>query len=156
MYWFLWYSFSSFSDNCEFIFSERKIPNDCLYKQKIISYKYSSNELEFIDREIIKEDANFEYVNKRFTIENNAIELKHCLNIEITQQDIIDWLNTFSKEFNSFYDIPTETFCEFCVDIEEKCLNLEVHIDEERGYIFTATNSQEYWRLYNIIKNLKE
>lgn len=86
----------------------------------------------------------------------NSIELKHLLNIEITKQDIIDWLNTFSEEFNSFYDIPTKTFCELFVYIKEKCLCLSVCIDGAEGNIFTATNSQEYWRFYNIIKNLKE
>lgn len=109
---------------------------------------------------------NFVRVNCGFirfieTIDNNIIEFKHYLqnhkkDIEITQQDIIDWLNTFSKEFNSFYDIPAKTFCEFYVDIKEKYLCLKVQIDEEIGDIFTAANSNEYWRLYNIIKNLNE
>ena len=150
------YSLSSFSNNCEFIFGERKIPNDCLYKQKIISYEYSSNELEFIDREIIKEDDNFEYVNKRFTIENNAIELKHLLNIEITQQDIIDWIKTFNtcveiqlgyNIFKNFYIAERITLLCFYVYNEK---------DKSNTPIFSADNSNEYWRLYNIIKNLKE
>ena len=89
------------------------------------------------------------------TIDNNIIEFKHYLqnhkkDIEITQQDIIDWVKTFIsyKKISIRHNILVIFSI---IEVEKKlCLFAE------NTWIFTATNSNEYWQLYNIIKNLKE
>lgn len=127
---------------------------DIASHKEIIFYFDSKDKL-YYEKEIWNTEARYQDCN--FVMENNAIELKHYLDIEITKQDMIDWLNTFSKEFNSFYSIfIKEKYSEVSVYIKEKCLCLSVLVCEEEGDIFTATNSNEYWRLYNIINNLIE
>lgn len=139
-----------------FKFDFKKDKEKQLIKWKEITLDLKEDKISYEEKgETDFECYNYNITDKRFEIKNDAIELKHYLDIEITKQDMIDWLNTFSKEFNSFYDIPTKTYCELYVYIKEKSLCLTVSIDEKNGDIFTATNSQEYWQLYQIIKNLK-
>lgn len=111
-----------------------------------------------------KHDGDYFYTIKKFEIENNAIELKHYLNIKITKQDIIDWLETFTTKYNGRYLIPARECWAFYVytsltDIDgkkSKCFGLMATQYTEDIIILQAKKSQEYWRLYNIIKNLKE
>ena len=95
------------------------------------------------------------------TIDNNIIEFKHYLqkhkkDIEITSQDIIDWIKTF-KSYKKI-SIKHNILENFFIIEEEKKLYLFIlnTIFKDNVCVFTATNSQEYWKLYNIIKNLKE
>ena len=119
---------------------------------------------------------------EKFEIENNAIELKHYLNIEITQQDIIDWLSfiDFKHNNNNYYVESNKNHLILCkienvdyeingsatAEIESSFLFIPryktVHIPIHKKFkkelkteLFKATNSQEYWQLYQIIKNLK-
>lgn len=127
--------------------------------------------------------ARYYKVNYRWlemTIENNAIELKHYLDIEITKQDIIDWLSSIGfKHNNNYVESNKDYLCLYktenvdyeingsaTAEIESSFLFIPryktAHIPIHKKFkkelkieLFKATNSNEYWRLYNIIKNLK-
>lgn len=112
-----------------------------------------------------KHDGDYFYTIKKFEIENNSIELKHRLNIEITSQDIIDWLNTILKiNEDGEYSIPTPpSFSQVLVEIlDDKTIEIKTSLifkdkkEREEHLILLANNSNDYWKLYNIIKNLKE
>lgn len=124
--------------------------------------EYISNEkLSYIRRPLI--NNQLAYADRQFEIENNAIELKHLLDIKITKQDMIDWLETFTTKYNGRYLIPARECWTFYVytsltDIDgkkSKCFGLMATQYTEDIIILQAKKSQEYWRLYNIIKNLK-
>lgn len=112
--------------------------------------------------------ARYYKVNYRWlemTIENNAIELKHYLDIEITQQDIIDWLNTILKinEDGEYSILTPPSFSQVLVEIlDDKTIEIKTSLmfkdkkEREEHLILLANNSNDYWKLYNIIKNLKE
>lgn len=107
----------------------------------------------------------------RSTIEykfKNTIELKHILNIEITREDIVDYLE---KELHSEYvyadgiggwELERGKYDSLIVEEYDNSgsLNLSIFGESEDGYscstisIFNASNSNDYWRLYNIINNL--
>lgn len=99
----------------------------------------------------------------------NAIELKHLLNIEITREDIVNYLE---KELHSEYVYVdciggwelarTVEYDNLVVEEYQQDGNFQLSIlrISNDGYscstisIFNANNSNEYWRLYNIINNL--
>lgn len=125
---------------------------DVASHQEIMFYFDSEDKL-YYEKEIWNTEARYQDCN--FAIENNAIELKHYLNIKITKQDMIDWIKTFKSYKilrNHEYNISEDYL--IIEDKEELSLFSKVILDDD-FCIFTATNSQEYWRLYNIIKNLK-
>lgn len=129
--------------------------------------EYISNEkLSYIRRPLI--NNQLAYADRQFEIENNAIELKHLLDIKITKQDMIDWIKTFKNYHNTlkshiviknlYISINDKKEQYFYIKENRKSLSFYTYenFDKKSVNIFTATNSQEYWRLYNIIKNLKE
>lgn len=98
----------------------------------------------------------------------NIIELKHLLNLEITRQNIVDFLE---KDLCSKYvdadgvggwELEWKEYNNLIVEEYNKDGNFKLMIYEEGedNYncnftrIFIASNSNEYWRLYNIVNNL--
>lgn len=144
-------------------------------KERAIILETGDNDFSYGEIQIVLENnkINFVRVNYGFmrfveTIDNNIIEFKHYLqnhkkDIKITKQDMIDWLKTFTTKYNGRYLIPARECWTFYVytsltDIDgkkSKCFGLLAQQYTEEINIFQAKNSQEYWRLYNIIKNLK-
>jgi hypothetical protein len=144
-------------------------------EERAIILKTGDNDFSDGEIQIVLENNKINFVRVDYgfirfieTIDNNIIEFKHYLqnhkkDIKITKQDMIDWLNTFTTEYNSSYHIYTKTNpCLYVYtsleDIDgkkKKCFGLLARQYIEEVNIFQAKNSQEYWRLYNIIKNLK-
>lgn len=99
----------------------------------------------------------------------NTIELKHLLNIDITREDIVNYLE---KELHSSYVnadgiggwelTRTKEYDNLVVEEYKQDGNFQLSIlrISNDGYscsvisIFDASNSYEYWELYNIINNL--
>lgn len=98
----------------------------------------------------------------------NTIELKHILKLDITREDIVNYLE---KELHSSYvyadgiggwELERDVYDNLIVEEYDNSgnFNLSIFEEGEDGYscstisIFSANNSNEYWRLYNIINNL--
>ena len=98
----------------------------------------------------------------------NAIELKHILKLDIARKDIVNYLE---KELHSSYvdadgiggwKLERDGYDNLVVEEYDNSgnFNLSIFEEDEDGYncsvksIFNASNSNEYWRLYNIINNL--
>ena len=132
----------------------------CIENNKIIFYHRKKDFLGYI----IECKSGVEYEFK------NIIELKHILKLDITRDDIILYLTNKFGESYSITDgvagwglnVKNDLCDDFIVEIDNynNSLVLEGITDVEDGYtirtdkIFKATNSQEYWRLYNIINSL--
>lgn len=132
----------------------------CIENNKIIFYHRKKDFLGYI----IECKSGVEYEFK------NIIELKHILKLDITREDIINYLK---KELYSNYvntdDIfgwelaRMEGYDNLVVEEYRRDGNFQLSIlkvNDLPNYsiisIFNASNSNEYWRLYNIINNLKE
>ena len=132
---------------------------------------FSDGEIQIV---LEKNKINFVRVDYGFirfieTIDNNIIEFKHYLqnhkkDIEITLQDIIDWLNTILKinEDGEYSIIIPPSFSQVLVEIlDDKTIEIKTSLmfkdkkEREEHLILLANNSNDYWKLYNIIKNLK-
>ena len=131
----------------------------CIEDNKIVHLHLKRNALDYI----IECRSAIEYKFK------NAIELKHLLNIEITRKDIVDYLE---KELYSSYVnadgiggwelTRTKEYDNLVVEEYKQDGNFQLSIlrISNDGYscsitsIFDASNSNEYWELYNIINNL--
>lgn len=131
----------------------------CIENNKIIFYHRKKDFLGYI----IECKSGVEYEFK------NIIELKHILKLDITREDIILYLTNKFGESYSITDgvvgwelnVKNELCDDFIVEIDNynNSLILEGATEVEDGYvrignIFNAGNSNEYWRLYNIINNL--
>lgn len=131
-------------------------------KWKTITLNIEERDKIFYEENKFSMDALHNY--EKFAIENNAIELKHLLDIEITKQDMIDWVNNIDLHLKNYKKKGIDVYIVLSNTLNTSSLELEYHQVEHlypankdtKITIFTATNSQEYWRLYNIIKNLKE
>lgn len=132
---------------------------NCIENNKIIFCHRQKNCLGYI----MEAKSNVEYEFK------NIIELKHILKLDITREDIILYLtNKFGESYSItdgvvgwMLNVKNDLCDDFIVEIDNynNSLILEGSTEVEDGYvrignIFNAGNSNEYWRLYNIINNL--
>ena len=133
----------------------------CIENNKIIFYHRKKDFLGYI----IECKSRIEYEFK------NLIELKHILKLDITREDIILYLtNKFGESYSItdgvvgwMLNVKNDLCGDFIVEIGNynNSLSFEGATEVEDGYvrignIFNAGNSNEYWRLYNIINNLIE
>ena len=134
----------------------------CIENNKIIFYHRKKDFLGYI----IECKSGIEYEFK------NTIELKHILKLDITREDIIFYLtNKFGESYSItdgvvgwMLNVKNDLCDDLIVEIDNynNSLILEGFTDVEDGYtikigkIFNAGNSNEYWRLYNIINSLIE
>ena len=131
----------------------------CIENNKIIFYHRVKNCLGYIME--YKNDVEYEF--------KNLIELKHILKLDITREDIILYLtNKFGESYSItdgvvgwMLNVKNDICDDFIVEIDNynNSLFFEGATEVEDGYvrignIFNAGNSNEYWRLYNIINNL--
>ncbi len=149
----------------------QKIEQEYLTKE-YSSFKFNEDRIHiFIENNKIKHtiDTNGLHYITRIEYEfKNAIELKHLLNIEIIRKDIVRYLE---KELYSKYvyadgiggwELERDGYDNLIVEEYDNSgnFNLSIFEEGEDGYncsvksIFNASNSNEYWRLYNIINNL--
>lgn len=131
----------------------------CIENNKIIFYHRKKDFLGYI----IECKSGIEYEFK------NIIELKHILKLDITREDIVNYLE---KELcSSYVDADgiggwglggIAGYDSLIVEEYKQDGNFKLLLYEENedGYncstisIFNAGNSNEYWRLYNIINSL--
>lgn len=128
----------------------------CIKNNKIIFYHCKKNCLGYI----MEFRNNVEYEFK------NIIELKHILKLDITREDIVNYLE---KELCSSYvdadgiggwELKRSKYDNLIIEEYNKDGNFTLAIYEEMEdncsfkRIFKAINSNEYWRLYNIINSL--
>ena len=130
----------------------------CIENNKIIFYHHKKDFLGYI----IKCRSKIEYEFK------NLIELKHILKLDITRDDIVNYLE---KELHSEYTVTDdisgwelariEGYDNLVVEEYEQDGNFQLSILKVKDFynysiisIFNASNPNEYWRLYNIINNL--
>ena len=128
----------------------------CIENNKIIFYHRKKDFLGYI----IECKSGVEYEFK------NIIELKHILKLDITREDIVNYLE---KELYSSYvdadgiggwELKRSKYDNLIIEEYNKDGNFILTIYEETEdncsfkRIFKAINSNEYWRLYNIINNL--
>lgn len=129
----------------------------CIENNKIIFYHRKKDFLNYI----IECKSGVEYEFK------NIIELKHILKLDITRDDIVNYLE---KELHSSYvdadsiggwELTRSEYNNLIIEEYDKDGNFTLVICEEMENncsftrIFNASNSNEYWRFYNIINNLK-
>ena len=129
----------------------------CIENNKIIFYHCRKNCL----GHIMEFKNNIEYEFK------NIIELKHILKLDITREDIVDYLE---KELCSSYveayvsgwrlerivgydDLVVEEYWQDG-NFQLSILRINDWPNYSTISIFNAGNSNEYWKLYNIINNL--
>ena len=132
----------------------------CIENNKIIFYHCKKNCLGYIME--FKNNVEYEF--------KNLIELKHILKLDITREDIILYLtNKFGESYSItdgvagwMLNVKNDLCDDFIVEIDNynNSLILEGFTEVGDGYtrtsnIFNSSNSNEYWRLYNIINNLK-
>lgn len=130
----------------------------CIEDNKIVHLHLKRSSLDYI----IECKSAIEYKFK------NIIELKHILELDITREDIVNYLE---KELHSSYvnadgiggwKLERDEYDNLIVEEYDNSgnFNLSIFEEGEDGYncstisIFNASNSNEYWRLYNIINNL--
>ena len=131
----------------------------CIENNKIIFYHRKKDFLGYI----IECKCGVEYEFK------NLIELKHILKLEITRDDIVNYLE--KELYSSYVDADgiggwelkrTAEYDNLIVEEYKQDGNFKLLLYEEGedSYncstisIFNARNSNEYWKLYNIINNL--
>ena len=133
----------------------------CIENNKIIFYHCKKDCLDHI----MEAKSNIEYEFK------NIIELKHILKLDITREDIISYLiNKFGESYSItdgvvgwMLNVKNDLCDDFIVEIDNynNSLILEGATEVGDGYtrtsnIFNSSNSNEYWRVYNIINSLIE
>lgn len=131
----------------------------CIEDNKIVHHHLKRSSLDYI----IECRSAIEYKFK------NTIELKHILELDITREDIVNYLE---KELSSEYVYADGIggweltrvvgYDNLVVEEYKQDGNFQLSIlrISNDGYscsiisIFDASNSNEYWSLYNIINNL--
>lgn len=83
--------------------------------------------------------------------DNNIIELKHQLKIDIKWEDLVEYANT--EEIGFAYDEKSKSLEGYGIEITNRDeLKLWLGVDRECACYY----NRSYWQMYQIIKNLTE